>query len=209
MKHQPDQATSPALLYSFTVASADMFYSEVCQRDIYVRDDPETGFHIWGEVAGAGVGTAADLGQILLEYAMSVTAKDLPCAYRQIDDFGKGLGEKLAVRIMQCMPADNSVSRAACALECLFEALEVQFVTEQNGEELCYTLDHCPLCEKARRIGLSQVEVAHHGLNALCHSLVHALDPGLKVRLPRTPRADRVFTLTLDQGRLQPVVFRN
>ncbi len=202
MRTQIDQPAPATLLYSFTVASADMFYSEMAQRDIYVRDDAETGFHIWGEVAGGGGMSAADLGEILLEYAMSaVAAGDLPHAFRQIDKFGKHLGEALAVRIMQCTPADNPVSRAACALECVLEALDVQFVVEHDGDQLSYILDHCPLCDKSDRTGLSQVEVAHHGLNALCHSVIRALDPDLKVKLPRKSRMDRIFTMTLNQAR--------
>jgi hypothetical protein len=101
MTKQPDQAAPATLLYSFTVASADMFYSEMAQRDILVRDDAEKGFHIWAGITGGGGTAAADLGEILLEYAMSaVAAGDLPHAFRQIDTFGKKLGE-LAIRIIQ------------------------------------------------------------------------------------------------------------
>lgn len=201
MKTQLNQPQPATLLYSFTVASADMFYSEMAQREIYMRDDAETGFHIWGEIAGGGGTTAVDLGEILLEYAMTaVAAGNLPSAFRQIDHFAKKLGESLAVRIMQCTPADSAVSRAACALECVLEALDVQFVVEHDGDEMNYILDHCPLCEKSSRTGLSQVEVAHHGLNALCHSLISALDPELKVKLPRKPRMDRIFTMTLNSA---------
>jgi formate/nitrite transporter len=198
VKNQSDHQPAPVtLLGSFTIASADMYYSEVAQRDIYMRDDPETGFHIWGEVAG-GV-SEADLGEVLLEYAMSAVAVgDLPQAFRRIDGFGRKLGESLAIHIMQSTPAENTVSRAACALECVLESLGVEFVVEHDGDDLSYTLAHCPLCDTSDRSGLSHVEVAHHGLNALCHSLIHSLDPDLRVKLPRKPSMDTIFTMTLN-----------
>jgi formate transporter len=199
------EQTPAVLLYSFTIASADMFYSEINQREIYVRDDPETGFHIWGELPGGGGVADADLGEILLEYAMTCAAQgSLPQAYRQMDTFGKSLGERLAIRIIQSTPAEATVNRAACALECVLESLGVQFVVEQDGGELSYTLDSCPLCDKAARTGLSQVELAHHGLNALCHSLVEALDPDLIMRLPREPDRDQIFTVVLNESHTVP-----
>jgi formate transporter len=201
MKTIPDQQPQSAILvYSFTIASGDMYYSEMNQRDIYVRDDPASGFHIWGEFPDGG-SACTDLGEVLLEYAMSAAAQgDLPQAYRQMDRFGKRLGESLALQILRGTPGENSTSRAACALECVLEAMDVHFVVDQDGDELIYTLDFCPLCEKSERTGLSQVELAHHGLNALCHTMIRALDPEFRVRLPRQPGADRIFRMILEQA---------
>lgn len=201
MKTMKDQQPQSAVLvYSFTIASGDMFYSEMNQRDIYVRDDPVSGFHIWGEIPGGG-NACANLGNVLLEYAMSAAAQgDLPQAYRQMDCFGRRLGESLAVQILRGTAGESSTNRAACALECVLEAMDVHFVVEQHGDELIYTLDCCPLCEKSEHTGLSQVELAHHGLNALCYTMIRALDPEFRVRLPRQPGADRIFKMILDRA---------
>ncbi len=189
--------SGPVWLTGFVIASADMFYSGTNERDIYIQDDPQKGFRIWGEVPGGGI-AAADLGEVLLELAMTCAAEaTLPQAYRRMDMFGKKLGEALAVHIVRSTPAESSLNRAACALECVLESLGVQFVVEQVGDDLSYTLEHCPLCEKSDRTGITQVELAHHGLNALCYSLIHALDPEMKVRLPRKPGADRIFAMGL------------
>ena len=183
-------------LYSFTVASADMFYSEVNRRELYIRDDPEDGFQVWGEIPGGGGVTAADLSEVLLEYAMTCAALgDLPQAYRQMDKFGRELGERLAVCVMRCTPDQPEEHRAACALECVLESLNAGFTIQQSGDLLSYTLDHCPLCDHAERTGLSQVELAHHGLGALCHSLIRSLDPELEVGLPASPEATPIFSL--------------
>jgi hypothetical protein len=182
-------------LYSYAIASADMFYSEMNQRTIYVRDDPDTGFHIWGEIPGAGT-VAAHLGQVLLEYAMTCAAQgNLPQAYRQMDTFGKYIGEALAVQIMQGTPAETGTHRAACALECVLESMGVPFTVEQANGELRYVLDHCPLCDTAEHTGIQQVELAHHALNALCRSLIRAIDPELGMRLPAKPRVDHIFSV--------------
>jgi hypothetical protein len=39
------------------------------------------------------------------------------------------------------------------------------------------------------------VELAHHGINALCQSLIHAIDPDLVVRAPLKTRADHIFSV--------------
>ena len=54
----------------YVLASADMYYSEEGQRDIYVYDDPMQGLRIWGETTNVGAGTSIDLCQIFLEYAL-------------------------------------------------------------------------------------------------------------------------------------------
>ncbi len=118
-------------------------------------------------------------------------------AYREMDRFGARLGEALAVRIMQSTPAETAVHRAACALECVLESLGVHFTVQQATGELSYTLDLCPLCEKSAQSGLKEVELAHHGLNALCTSLIRSLDPGLKVRLPASPTVAQIFSVSV------------
>jgi formate transporter len=194
---------TPAVpLFRFNITSADMFHSEVAQRAIYVRDDPDTGFHIWGEITGGAGVPPADLGAVLLEYAMTCAAHcSLPDAYRQMDTFGKNLGEALAVCIIQGTPAEKGAHRATCGLECVLESLNIAFTIQQSDGRLSYRLDHCPLCDTSERSGLHHVELAHHGLSALCHSLIHSLDPGLDVHLPNKSLAEHVFSLTrLDQA---------
>lgn len=200
MKTNPNQAP-PVQLYSFTIASGDMFYSEMNQRVIYMQDDSDSGFHIWGEIPGGAGITASDLSEVLLEYAMTASASsDLPGAYRQMDTFGKKLGESLAVRIMQSTPAESAEHRAACALECVLEALDVHFTVEQTGGQLSYALDFCPLCAKAEQTGIRHVELAHHGLTALCSSLIHAFDPELAVRMPARPGMNHILFSVLVNG---------
>ena len=48
-----------------------MRYTEVAEMEIYLRDDPKAGLVFRGEISGCKPGRFVDLGQILLQYAMS------------------------------------------------------------------------------------------------------------------------------------------
>jgi formate/nitrite transporter len=183
-------------LCSYILASGDMFIHEANQREIYVRDDPVEGFQIWGEIPGQDAIPAADLGQILLEYSMScLSCGNIPQAYRQMDAFGKHIGEALAVKMIEGMPARDATLRAIAALQCVFESMKVTFKVQEIDGKVSYVLDHCPLCKKADETGVRHVELAHHGLNALCQSQVDALAPGLALRLPSDPTIDHTFSV--------------
>ena len=67
---QPLIQTKATLICRYPIASSDMYYSEVGQRDVYVRDDLVHGFQIWGQLTGTGEETAISLCEIFLEYAM-------------------------------------------------------------------------------------------------------------------------------------------
>jgi formate transporter len=192
-------------LCSYVIASGDMFYSEVNQRVIYVRNDPVSGFRLWGEVPDLGAASHADLGQVLLEYSLTCEASgDLPQAYRQMDTFAKRLGETLAITIIETLPAKSSTHRAYSALECVLDSMDVSFTVQEVEGQLDYALEDCPLCSTAERTGIRQVRLAHHGLNALCQSMIDAIDSSLDVKVPVGPRSDHVFSMRA-LSRLQPV----
>jgi hypothetical protein len=172
-----------------------MFYSEVSQRVVYVRDDPENGFYIWGECTEGGPVTAVDLCQVLLEYAMTCAALgDISQAYCNMEAFGRHLGEALAKHIKDSIAAGTVANLVAHTMQCILKAADAHFTVEQVGVELRYVLDHCPLCATAERTGLrGEVELGHHGLNALCQSLMGNIDPDLIVRAPAESHADQVF----------------
>jgi hypothetical protein len=59
------------LLLRYPIASGDMKFIEVNQRDIYLRNDPASGIVLRGEIPDCGPGCYADLGQVILEYVMT------------------------------------------------------------------------------------------------------------------------------------------
>ena len=183
-------------LYRYPIASADMYYSEVEQRDVWVCDDPEKGLRIWGEIPDVGAVTAVDLCQVFLEYAMYCqTLRDLSEAYHSMQVFGEGLGEALARYMKDNAPTEMVANPGACALECVLESMNAHFTVGQVSSDLHFVVTGCPLQETAERIGLREVELAHYGINALCQHLIHAMDPDLVVHAPLETRADHIYSV--------------
>ena len=185
-------------LFTYPVASADMYSSEEYQRTVCICDDPKKGFKIWGEIPDIGQITAVNLCQILLEYAMTCSAMgDQSQAFRQMEIFGDRLGRLLANHIEENAPMEKADYLAACGLECIIESLDVTFTIEQDGAELRFILSDCPVDENARRTGLGHIELARHGMEYLCRNLISAIDADLVVDTPGEADVKPVFTLKL------------
>ncbi len=183
-------------LCRYPIASADMYYSEVNQRDVCVRDDPEKGFCIWGELPGGGAHTDVGLCQVFLEYAMYCqTWRDLSQSYYHMQKFGEHLGVALARYIQASAPMEWAADLGTCALECVLESMDAHFTIEQVGPELRFNVTGCPLRETAEHTGLMEVELAHYGINALCQSLIHAIEPELVVHAPLEARVEHIFSV--------------
>ena len=184
-------------LCRYLIASADMYYCEVDQREVCVCDDPATGLRIWGEIPGEGAITAVDLCQIFLEYAMYCqTWRDSSQAYCAMQKFGECLGVALARYVQDNIPLGQAANPGAYALECVLKSMNAHFTIEQVGPELHFVVAGCQLQETAEQTRLMEVELAHYGINALCQSLIHTIDPELVVRAPLEAHADHTFSVT-------------
>jgi len=187
-----------ASLCSYVIASADMYYGECNLRVVRVRDDPEKGFQIWGEIPDSGSVSAVNLCEVLLEYALTCQAVGDPSVARQnMDIFAKKLGQALADYIVARVPAETAKNVCACAMECVLESMNVHFYMEQTGGELRFVLERCPLHESTMRTGLTGEELAHYGIQVLCQTLVQAFDPNLSVRVPLEADAEHVFVVSM------------
>jgi hypothetical protein len=174
-----------------------MYYTELEQRDVFVQDDPENGFKIWGEIAGRGPATSVSLCQMFLEYAMYSHSWCSPDeAIYNIKAFGKNLGLALANFIKSYFPNEESSSRGTCGLMCLLESMNVKFEIMHVGNDLRFIFANCPLTEVAQQTGLGEVDLALYGVNAMCQSLVNALDPELVLHAPQT--AAPLFTYEVE-----------
>lgn len=188
--------TKPTLLCRYPIASSDMYYNEVGQRDVFVRDDPLLGFQIWGELTGAGSETSIFLTEIFLEYAMFCqTGYDESQAYGLMESFGSGMGQALAVYMLDHIFLNGSPNPGVCALECVLETLRVDFTIHQIGPELRFIICDCPFDKLAGATGLPQSELAHVGLNAMCQGLLHVIQPELPVASPIDERYDHIFAI--------------
>ena len=201
-------ATEPesraTLLCRYPIASADMYYAELGQRDIYVWDDPVRGFRIWGELTGGGENTAIPLCEVYLEYAMQChTYNDETQAYYQMESFGIGLGQALAIYIQDNILGKTNSYPGICALECLLESLNMNFTLHQVGPELRFVICECPFDKIAQQTGLPLSELTHVGINAMVQALLHMIQPELPVDTPVDERFDHIFAIRAESARLR------
>jgi hypothetical protein len=188
--------TRPTLICRYPIASADMYYNEVGQRDVYAFDDLVHGFQIWGEQTGAGEQTSISLCEIFLEYAMFCqTGFDESQSYALMESFGSGLGQAVAMYMMDNIFLDGFPNPGVCALECVLETLRVDFTIHQIGPELRFIICDCPFDKTAGQTGLPQSELAHVGLNAMCQGLLKIIQPELPVASPIDERYDHIFAI--------------
>lgn len=194
IKNDEPRAT---LICRYPIGSSDMYYAEIGQRDVYVCDDPQRGFHIWGELMGEGEATAIPLCEVFLEYAMLCQPwVDETQAYYMMESFGNGLGQALAQYISDNVLSGGIINPGACALECVLESLNLNFTIHQVGPELRFIICECPFDEIARRTGMPHSELVHVSINSMCQSLLHAIQPELPVSSPVDERIDHIFAMT-------------
>ncbi len=188
--------SKPTLICRYPIASSDLYYNEVGQRDVFARDDLVHGFQIWGELAGSGEETAISLCEIFLEYAMSCqTGYTEDQAYALMESFGSGLGQAVAMFMQDNIFMDGFPNPGVCAMECVLETLKVNFTVHQVGPELRFIICDCPFEKTAAQTGLPQSELAHVGLNAMCQGLLYIIQPELPVASPVDDRYDRIFAI--------------
>ena len=186
----------PTLICRYPIASTDMYYNEVGQRDVYAYDDIVHGFQIWGELTGAGEQTAISLCEIFLEYAMFCqTGHEENQSYALMESFGTGLGQAVAMYLLDNIFLDGFPNPGVCALECVLETLRVDFTIHQIGPELRFIICDCPFDKTAGQTGLPQSELAHVGLNAMCQGLLKVIQPELPVASPVDERYDHIFAI--------------
>jgi len=177
-----EQSASPGetALFSYVIASADMRYIEVNTRQIFLRDDPEQGLLLRGEIPGCGQGCYADLSQMLLEYALSCdNCREQDAAQSSVAEFGERLGKILAAQLAR------GAGRLSAAFDCAVRSLGVPFTAERSEASLRYSLASCPLCESGSKTGLQrELALARHGFAALCQGLLVALAPDWEMLTP-------------------------
>ncbi len=188
--------SKPTLICRYPIASSDMYYGEVGQRDVFARDDLVHGFQIWGELTGAGEETSITLCEIFLEYAMFCqTGYEENQAYALMESFGSGLGQAVAMYMLDNIFLNGFPNPGVCALECVLETMRVNFTIHQIGPELRFVIVDCPFEKTASQTGLPQSELAHSGLNAMCQGLLKVIQPELPVASPIDERYDHVFAI--------------
>lgn len=173
-------------VFSYPLASGDMRYIEIGEREIYLRSKLETGMVFRGEISGCGSDCFIELNEILLEYAMSCEGcREKNTAGEEVSCFGEHLGKILAVHIQDAIADMTVEDKLAYAFKCILNSMSSKYSEIISRARLEYSLDCCPLRECARDSGLNRsVEMAQISFVALCQYLVESLAPDWKLIEP-------------------------
>lgn len=182
----------------FDPSAVQLFeYSMLQKRDVFIGKDEDGRMRIWGQTANGGPSTRIELCQVFLEYALyCATSFGDKEAQFQMQFFGEAIGRRLADFLRQnpmLMPSKNP---ALGALECLFGTIQAEFFEDYAETGARFVVTNCPLEDAADRSGLPNVELARHGVNAMCESLCQGVSPKSKVSTQATDRSEMIFTVS-------------
>ena len=179
-------------LFTYVIASVDMHFSAVNERTLFLRNDPDIGPVVRGEICDLGPDCHADLGQVLLEYALSCEGcQDHDKASDLIECTGERLGRILATKLYQDAP-DLPVTDQVCgAFEFILHSMGFQVQVEKINHSIRYDLDCCPLVETAERTGFMRgIVTARRGFITICASMLNVLAPEWTLVHPNHDQAE-------------------
>lgn len=194
--HPESVRPSVVNLYRYAVASRDMYYAEEEQRDVLLGRDEAGHIRLWGASSG---GSASRIGlcRVFLEYGMYCESW---CGQAEslyhMQDFGERLGHAVAAYLQEnpdLLEADDPTFRA---LEHVFWAAGAAYSEEHIESGVRFLISHCPVEQAAKRSGLSGIELARHGINALCRTLVNDMNPHAVVLTAPDSVPEFSFTIT-------------
>lgn len=185
-----------AHLFRYAIASADMYYTELGMRDVFLTTDDLGNFHIRGELTGGGASTAIELCDIFLEYAMNCyTWCNLDESVYHMQDFAERIGH-LTGEFLQahiCLSQwENPTDRV---LEHLFQTLKARITIQYAGTIEHFIVIDCPLENAADSSGLRNVELAHYGINLMCQSMIQVINPQVTLKTSPTIHPEFDFSV--------------
>jgi hypothetical protein len=183
-------------LLSYVIASADMYYAEMEKRGVFLSCDEHGNFHIVGRSVDGDPSTTIDLFEIFLEYALSCCSwADKEETLFNMQDFGERLSRSLVKQLENNAMLSKSRSSVSYILKYIFETVDAHPVVENIDSGLRFIISDYPLEKAAERSGLRDVELAHHGINCMCQSLVRCINPRLTLSASSDVRSEFIFTI--------------
>ncbi len=182
----------------FDPSAVELFrYSMLQHRNIAVGKDEDGRMRIWGQTANGGPSTRIELCQVFLEYALyCATSFGEREAQYQMQFFGEAIGRRFSDFLKQNPMLVPSKNPALGALECLFGTLHAEFFEDYAESGARFVVTNCPLEDSAERCGLPNVELARHGINAMCRSLCSGMNPKATVNSLPSSRSELIFTVS-------------
>ncbi len=178
----PRFEVSAVPLCQYTLASMDMYYAELEQRQVFIGSDENRHVKIWAERANGGPSKKAELCRIFLEYSLYCNSWCNPAeAHYHMQRFGEKLGKHLANYLRQNPGAVTGDNPAVGALECLFGSIGACYSLDYVEAGMRFLVTQCPLEHAAKDLGIPSVELARHGINAMCRRMLLDMSPGATV----------------------------
>jgi hypothetical protein len=174
------QGIQDAPVFSYTLASGDLRYIEIGEREIYLRQVPTQGKIFRGEISGMGPEYYINLSEILLEYAMSCEGcSRAELATEMLTHFGDQLGQIYLDKIYEKSIDQVTGENLSAAIACLLDSMDAKYTENSQPGTLEYVLDCCPLSECAKDTGLNRsVEMAYLSLVSLFNRVINGISPG-------------------------------
>ncbi len=184
-------------LFRYMVASGDMYYTEEQERDVMLGRDARGHIRIWGVTSDGDSSSGIHLSQVFLEYALYCCAWCGPDeALFHMQDLGERLGHRLATYLRDNPPLLAADDPMLCALEQVFDTIGACCIEEQIESGVRFLVSHCELEDVARLSGLCNLELARHGINALCRTLILDMSPRSDVFTAPDSLPEFMFTVT-------------
>ena len=183
-------------LLSYVIASADMYYTEMEQCDVFLSCNEQGGLRIWGQTAYGEPPITIDLFEIFLEYALyCCSCTDREETLSNMKNFGERLGRSLANQLQNDIVLSRSCTSASQILKHILETVDAHPSVESDDTGVRVIVADYPLEKAAKRSGLLNIELAHHGVNSLCQCLIHCIDPHLAVNASSDAHSEFIFTI--------------
>lgn len=193
----PEHSTASAKhLYRYSIASGDMYFTELGLRDVILRTDEQGNFRIQAETVGEGNLGMITLCEIFLEYAMyCCTWCNREEALCHMLDFGKHIGHSIGEYLKESTALLESSNPIDYTLEHLFQTMNAHFSIQHSEAMERFTVIDYPLEDAAERSGIRDIELAHCGMNMMCQNIIQAINPQVVVAAAPTIRPEFDFTI--------------
>jgi len=193
----PIQQNKDDALFTYRVASADMRYIEIGERRIVLRSVPGMGPIVLGEMEGCEPDCEINLGEILLEYALTCEGcRDEAAAGESAGLFGVRLGRLLAERLCRDSEPVESIT---FAFTCILNSMRVPYTSDRFEDRIRFSMAYNPLDQAAQEMGVSRgAATARRALAALCKTVLRITAPDWVLILPARQEAVSPAVLPVD-----------
>ena len=179
-----------------------MRFIPVNERELYLRELPDRGLVIQGEIPGCGRDCYINLSQILFEYAVSCEdCKDHIISAEMELEFAQHLSHVLAARVESLFHGVPTAGRIEEIGAIVLRSMDVSYSVSGEEGVLMFLLDECPLRKAAVDPGYSlQISVVHLGFTGLLASIVEELAPGWRLVRPEVEESDTPIQVIRFEG---------